>query len=197
MAVMETKIIQVANDPDVINSVNEVWGAFGWNVLGVQITNTQNTKTYTKDLLDYVSGFNTVETTTINYATITYQRDTKTEHYSKLVGLQNEMERLIEENVEPKYIRVFNKKTDVLIAIGLVYAGMFIGGGLAGVLGLGEKTAFFGVTGMVVAPYLFYKFRKNKLTGIVEAERTRCQNRKKEIARRFEEILEEARMLVD
>ncbi len=90
MALMETKIIQVDNDPDIINNSNEEWGYFGWSVLNVQVTHSQNTKTYTKGYLDYVSGDKTVETTTLNYATITYQRDKHMPNYQRLVALESE-----------------------------------------------------------------------------------------------------------
>ena len=89
MAIAETKILQVENSPSVINQSNNEWGHFGWNVLGVQVTHSQDTKTYTKGL-DYYTGDKTVETTTINYATITYQRNKEMPNYRKIVALENE-----------------------------------------------------------------------------------------------------------
>lgn len=91
MAVMETKIIQVKNDPRTINETNEAWGRWGWSVLSIQVTHTQNTKTYTSDW-QRLTGSNeaTVETTTINYATITYQRDKGIPNYERLVELEQE-----------------------------------------------------------------------------------------------------------
>lgn len=89
MAIMETKIIQVKNDPEIINEFNETWGHFGWSTLSVQITHSQNTKTYTEPL-NYGTGIDTVETTTINYATITYQRDKAMAGYSRLTELEKE-----------------------------------------------------------------------------------------------------------
>ena len=89
MAVTETKIIQVDNEPEVINQSNELWGSFGWNVLNVQVTHSQDTKTYTKGL-DYYTGDKTVETTTINYATITYQRDKGIPNYRQIAALEKE-----------------------------------------------------------------------------------------------------------
>lgn len=89
MAIMETKIIQVKNDPAIINDFNETWGHFGWSTLSVQITHSQNTRTYT-DPLNYGTGIDTVETTTINYATITYQRDKSMEGYRRLVELEQD-----------------------------------------------------------------------------------------------------------
>lgn len=91
MALMETKIIQTQNDPSVLNDMNNEMGSFGWSVLSVQITHTQNTKTYTKPL-DMLcnTGIDTVETTTLDYATITYQRDKKMPNYHQIVAYENE-----------------------------------------------------------------------------------------------------------
>lgn len=89
MAIMETKIIQVKNDPNIINAVNEEWGRWGWSVLNIQITHTQNTKEY-QDWTQYGSNEVTVETTTINYATITYQRDKSMPNYDRIAALEKE-----------------------------------------------------------------------------------------------------------
>ena len=93
MGAMETRVVQVNNSADTINRSNEEWGSFGWNVLSVQVTHSQDTKTYSKGL-DYYTGDRTVETTTINYATITYQRDKGMPHYAKITELENEYHRL-------------------------------------------------------------------------------------------------------
>ena len=98
MSVMETRIVQVKNDPAVINRSNEAWGQWGWSVLSIQVTHSQNTKTY-QDGLQYGSSEVTVETTTINYATITYQRDKAMPNYIQIAQLQNEYE-TVEERVE-------------------------------------------------------------------------------------------------
>ena len=58
MAITETKIIQVKNSPEIINNANNEWGQFGWSVLNIQITHSQDTKTYTKGLMDYIYGLN-------------------------------------------------------------------------------------------------------------------------------------------
>ena len=89
MAIFETKAIQVKNDSDTINRTNDEWGCFGWNVLSIQVTHSQNTKTYSS-AWDQLGGneSQTVETTTINYATITYQRDKNIPNYKKIVELE-------------------------------------------------------------------------------------------------------------
>ncbi len=87
MALLETKIIQVNNSPEAINSSSEERGCFGWSVQNVQVTHSQDSRTYTKGL-DYVTGDLTVETTTINYATITYQRDKTMSNYERVAELE-------------------------------------------------------------------------------------------------------------
>ena len=94
MAITETKIIQVNNDPSIINRANEEWGKFGWSVLSVEVTHTQNTKTYTPY---YGADHDVVETTTINYATITYQRDKQMPNYLRITELEQEYASLVEE----------------------------------------------------------------------------------------------------
>ena len=96
MALMETMIVQVANDPTTINSMNNELGSFGWSVLSIQVTHSQDSRTYTRGL-DYLTGDLTTETTTINYATITYQRDRKMDNYAKLVELERSYNELREE----------------------------------------------------------------------------------------------------
>ena len=89
MGIMETKTIQVRNDPREINAANEAFGRWGWSVLNVQITHTQNTKEY-QEWYQYGSNAVTVETTTINYATITYQRDKGMKCYDRILELEQE-----------------------------------------------------------------------------------------------------------
>lgn len=96
MSIMETKIIQVKNSESVINESNERWGRFGWNVLSIQITHSQDTKTYSNSMT-YYTGEHTVETTTINYATITYQRDKGMANYAQIAALEQEYENSAQE----------------------------------------------------------------------------------------------------
>ena len=89
MAITETKMIQVPNNESVVNESNERWGCFGWNVLSVQVTHSQDSKTVTQGL-DYYTGDSTVITTTIEYVTITYQRDKGMKNYAQIVALEKE-----------------------------------------------------------------------------------------------------------
>ena len=112
---IETKVIQVANDPDVINKVNEVWGSFGWSVMNVQITHSQNTKTYSKGL-DWYTGNHTVETTTIDYATITYQRDKEMKNYAAFSDMERRFILCLDELNETRDITDGKNKLVSLIA---------------------------------------------------------------------------------
>jgi len=96
MALTETMVIQAANEPMTINNMNNEWGSFGWSVLNIQVTHSQDSRTYTKGL-DYLTGDLTVETTTINYATITYQRDRKFPNRDQIVEYEREYIRLRQE----------------------------------------------------------------------------------------------------
>lgn len=80
MSLLETKVIQVENDQDVITNTSNLMGSFGWTVLSVQVTHSQNSK----DLGDRV------QTTTLNYATMTLQRDKHMDNYAEIVRLENE-----------------------------------------------------------------------------------------------------------
>lgn len=120
MLLAETKMIQVANDPATINQTNEEWGSFGWSVLNVQITHTQDSRTYTRGL-DFFTGDSTVETTTINYATITYQRDKKMENYTQISQLERQYlslkedrdNKLAESEYKDKKISIFGGFKDM------------------------------------------------------------------------------------
>jgi len=96
MALTETMIIQTANDPVTINNMNNEWGCFGWSVLSIQITHSQDSRTYTRGL-DYLTGDLTTETTTINYATITYQRDRQLPNRAQIAALQQQYNQLRQE----------------------------------------------------------------------------------------------------
>ena len=80
MSLLETKVIQVENDQNTITNTSNLMGSFGWTVLSVQVTHSQNSK----DLGDRV------QTTTLNYATMTLQRDKHMPNYAEVVRLENE-----------------------------------------------------------------------------------------------------------
>lgn len=94
---VETKVMQVRNSTEVINQYNNDQSCFGWEVMNVQITHSQNTKTYSS-AWDILGGNETatVETTTINYATITYKRDSNMPHYEEIVSLERKYDSIIQ-----------------------------------------------------------------------------------------------------
>lgn len=98
MAVFEMKIMQVKNDEYVINNINNAMACFGWAVLSVQITHSRNTQTYSS-AWNQIGGnqLRTVETATINYATITYQRSKGLTNYQKIVELEREFEQIMQQ----------------------------------------------------------------------------------------------------
>lgn len=205
MGMMETRIVQVENSPEAINRSNDVWGIFGWTVLSVQITHSQNTKTYTKGILDYYSGDKTVETTTINYATITYQRDKDMPNYKRLAALQAEAESLVNEEVKPAVFekpKIMSKK-NYWIAFGLYVVGAMPISMYAGANGKrAEDLIIFALILPVVYLIFTYNSGHKRLQtefGNVEQRReqeaVRCENRKREIANRLDEIETEARKL--
>ncbi len=87
MAYTETKVIQVKNDPELINRINDANAKFLWSVLSTQITNSQNTK-ISQDWKQYGTDEYTVTETTIDYATITYQRDKDDPRYDEISRLE-------------------------------------------------------------------------------------------------------------
>lgn len=188
---IETKVIQVRNDPNTINEVNGIWGSFGWKVINVQITFSQNTETYTK-LLDYLAGtgVNTVETTTVNYATITYQRDTSEASYSQKASLERDFQGILE-------------KMDMLENEGIpgeATAGMLIKGGIAlcVIVGLSQFLYFDSVRillGLVVAvlgPVVICKAYEQTKGKKIEEIKKQKRMEYKALKRRLGEILEQA-----
>lgn len=96
MGVIETKIMRVANNESTINTISTERGCFGWSVSNVQITHSENTKTYSS-AWDQIGGnqTQTVETTTINYATLTLQRDKGLTNYAQIIILERDYEKLL------------------------------------------------------------------------------------------------------
>lgn len=142
----ETKIIQVQNDPQVLNNVNEVWGSFGWSVMNVQVVHSQNTKTYSPASF-YFTGEHVVETTTINYATVTYQRDKDMENYDEIVRLEKAFNAKLEELDAASIKYKSDHLVKALIKAMIVEAiAMAIGGAIAGSNGtvVGSYVGFFG-----------------------------------------------------
>lgn len=95
---IETKVLRVENDEDVINDVGRERICFGWTVANVQVTHSENTKTYSS-VWDQIGGnrSQTVETNIVDYATVTLQRDTALTHYMELVDLEEEYDGLAEQ----------------------------------------------------------------------------------------------------
>lgn len=171
---------------------------FGWTVLSVQITHSQDTKTYTSGLLDYYSGDKTVETTTINYATITYQRDKAMPNYTRIAALQEEAEALANEEVKSALPGIMSAK-DYGIAFGFWMAGVMLMGSVAYYIGVpGEDLMSFSLIAPIIYLIFIYCSRRKQYLvkyGNAKQRSERCKNRKNEIAIRLNEIEAEARSL--
>ncbi len=91
----ETKVIQVKNDPKVINDVNSEAAIWGWSVLNLQVTDQKIVKEGDSHGHESFWGDKYVTTTEvitehINYATITYRRDLDDPKTKKLADLESD-----------------------------------------------------------------------------------------------------------
>ena len=90
MAFYETRTIQVANDPNVIDKTNELMGEFFWEVKSQQITDRKDSHTEHTDYGSYIEE--RVVTSSANYCTITYQRDKMLPHYDEVVNIERTLD---------------------------------------------------------------------------------------------------------
>lgn len=96
MGMLETKVLRVENSENVINVTSEERACFGWTVTNVQVTFDRNTRTYSS-AWDQIGGnqSSTVETTTVEYATMTLQRDRDIRNYQEIVELERKYESIL------------------------------------------------------------------------------------------------------
>ena len=93
---LETKFVQVPNDPSTINAINNLAAVWGWTVQSIQVTDSK--VSYEGDSYGWVTDYGThirkeIITEHTNYASITYQRDMddpKCMKLSKLEAAYNE-----------------------------------------------------------------------------------------------------------
>lgn len=88
---LETKFVQVPNDPDTINAINNLAAIWGWTVQSIQVTDSKIS--YEGDSYGWVSDYGAyvqreIITEHTNYASITYQRDIDDGKYSQLTELE-------------------------------------------------------------------------------------------------------------
>ena len=89
---LETKFVQVPNDPQTINAINNLAAVWGWTVQSIQVTDSKIT--YEGDSHGWVSDYGAYIQTEIitehtNYASITYQRDLDAPSYKELKALED------------------------------------------------------------------------------------------------------------
>ena len=171
MALLETKVLQVENDQETITDTSNLMGSFGWTVLSVQVTHSQNTKTYG------MTDINTVETTTINYATMTMQRDKHMPNYAEIARLEDEYNqaeqavRGLAAETRTLEAKQYNSKyTPLLIVLALLVFYRGVVDVLTATLGVGITSvlvflvdAFFVVTlGYSAVHFFLTKYAKNE-----------------------------------
>ena len=89
MAFYETRTIQVANDPSVIDAITNEAGTFMWQVLSQQVTDRKETHTEHESF-----GYDIYErvvTNSANYCTISLRRDKAMPHYDEIIRLEKEL----------------------------------------------------------------------------------------------------------
>lgn len=84
---LETKFVQVPNDPSYINAINNLAAVWGWTVQSIQVTDSK--VSYEGDSYGWVSDYGAHVSTEIitehtNYASITYQRNIDDPKHAKL-----------------------------------------------------------------------------------------------------------------
>ena len=89
----ETTVVQVKNDPKVINEMNQEAAIWGWSVQSVQITEQKVVKEGDSHQRENIWGDKVITETEvitehINYATITYQRDLDDPRTQRLAELE-------------------------------------------------------------------------------------------------------------
>ena len=102
----ETKTIQTANRPDMIDLTNRRNGYFGWNVQNVQITHVKDSHLEFQQNIWDVTVRSVTETT--EYATITYTRDRSLPRLQELRALEEKyegLEREMEKQLEKRYVK--------------------------------------------------------------------------------------------
>ena len=167
MALLETKVLQVENDQETITNMSNLMGSFGWTVLSVQVTHSQNSK----DLGDRV------QTTTLNYATMTLQRDKHMPNYAEIVRLENEYhqcadtERGLAKEIRKLEVQQHNSKYTPLLIVFVVFVlyrsvvnavASAFGAGVADVFVFLCDALFVIVIGYSVLHFILAKYAKNE-----------------------------------
>lgn len=83
---LETMVRQTQNDPCAIEADNREQARFFWGVKNVQITHFKDSHNEFTDWGDVIEVKTVTETT--QYATITYERDTRIPHYAEVVAVE-------------------------------------------------------------------------------------------------------------
>ena len=138
---LETKFVQVPNDPSTINAINNLAAVWGWTVQSIQVTDSK--VSYEGDSYGWVTDYGVyvrkeIVTEHTNYASITYQRDMDIKNYTQLCAYEesyNDCDRttylasdeLAQMQDAESKMNAYNKriKLSVIIGISCLVIGVF------------------------------------------------------------------------
>lgn len=210
---LETKFVQVKNDPNVINAINNLAAIWGWTVQNVQVTD--NKVTYEGNSSGWVNEYGAHITTEVitehtNYASITYQRDMDHPNYARLRALEedyntsdnrdflSEEEKAVMAQIKAQIAPVHkkNKWIKIISIIVAVYAGTF-GLFLNSEASSGSGTPFLLVTVAAIISAIYFGRKASKAS---VSENSTWWNLSQQNEERREahkkELIQQARMLV-
>lgn len=118
---LETRFVQVPNNPQTINAINDLAAVWGWSVTSIQVTDSK--VTYEGNSHGWVSDYGAyiekeIVTEHTNYASITYPRDMDDPHYRQLVALEAEYDACDQEDdlTDEQWATIFKyEKTQKLL----------------------------------------------------------------------------------
>lgn len=147
----ETKFVQVPNDPNRINTLNNMAAIWGWTVQNIQITDTKIT--LEGDSFGWITEYGTfsqkeVVTEHTNYASITYQRDMDHPHYEQLCALEREYNSCDKTSILTSDESKIIKRYDKLNLLWKIIVAIFI------VLAFLVQEEF--LTGAIITPLIFW-----------------------------------------
>ncbi len=177
--VLETKTIQVRNDPEEIDEAVQFYGLFFWEYKDTQITNYKNT-TYSS-YGDVIVG----ETEHTNYATITFTRNKLMPHYDEIVALEEKLKE--NDSLRRQIIEIPEMRLQIVARLSIAIA-VVIG---LGCLFMSSLKAFGAVVAIIGFAVGFFAIKAQKKNDIKRTELTNTLNANPT----KEEIIQQARLL--
>lgn len=209
---LETKFVQVKNDPNVINAINNLAAIWGWTVQNVQVTD--NKVTYEGNSTGWVNEYGAHITTEVitehtNYASITYQRDMDHPNYARLRALEEDYntsdnrdflskeEKAEMSQIEAQIAPVYKKNKwikiiSIIVAIYAVTFGSFLNSEASS--GAGMALSLIAVAAIISAIYFGRKASKATVFGNSTWRNLNQQNEERREAHK-KELIHQASML--